>query len=77
MSATEATAEVFVTAFKALKPKGRAAVMERILADKHLAEDAADTLLLERRRPEAARPLTVVNNAGESQPSETKELVIP
>lgn len=75
MSAAEATAEVFVTAFKGLKPKRRAAVMERILADKQLAEDAADTLLHERRRPEPARPLTAVNNAGESQPSETKELV--
>lgn len=60
MSATEATAEVFITAFKALKPKQRAAVMELIFADKQLAEDAADTLLLERRRNEPSRPLSTV-----------------
>ncbi len=60
MSSTEATAEVFVTAFKALKPKQRAAVMERLFTDKRLAEEAADTLLVERRRTEPARPLSAV-----------------
>ena len=60
MSVTEATAEVFVTAFKALKPNQRAAVMERIFADKQLSEDTADTLLIERRRNEPARPLSTV-----------------
>ena len=60
MSAIEATAEVFVTAFKALKPKQCAAVMERIFADKRLAEDAANTLLTERRRSEPSRPLNAV-----------------
>ena len=57
---TEATAEIFITAFKALKPGQRAAVMERIFSDRSLAEDAADTLLLERRRDEPARPLAEV-----------------
>lgn len=60
MSSTEATAEVFVTAFKALKPKQRAAIMERLFTDKHLAEEAVDTLLVERRRSEPARPLRAV-----------------
>ena len=50
MSATEATAEVFVTAFKSLKRREREAVLDRILADKILAEDVADTLALEARR---------------------------
>ena len=50
MSATEATAEVFVTAFKSLKRREREAVLDRILADKTLAEDLADTLELESRR---------------------------
>ena len=60
MSTTEATAEVFVTAFKALKPKQRAAVMERLFTDKQLADEAADTLLVERRRSEPVRPLGAV-----------------
>jgi len=50
MSAAEATAEIFVMAFKALKPREREAVLERIVADTALAEDLADTLLLEKRR---------------------------
>jgi hypothetical protein len=36
MSAIEATAEVFVTAFKSLKPRQHEAVLERMLADKEL-----------------------------------------
>jgi hypothetical protein len=50
MSATEATAEVFVTAFKSLKRREREAVLERLLADGSMAEDFADTLALEARR---------------------------
>jgi hypothetical protein len=50
MSAIEATAEVFVTAFKALKRSQREAVLERMLADEQLSEDLADTLALEARR---------------------------
>lgn len=56
MSATEATAEVFLTAFKALKRRQREAVMERILADAELAEDVADTLALEARRRQPREP---------------------
>ena len=50
MSAIEATAEVFFTAFKALKRPQREAVLERMLADEQLSEDLADTLALEARR---------------------------
>ena len=50
MSATEATAEVFVTAFKSLKPRQREAVLERMLADEELSADIADTVALETRR---------------------------
>ena len=50
MSATEATAEVFVTAFKSLKPRQREAVLARMLEDKQLSADIADTLTLEARR---------------------------
>jgi hypothetical protein len=50
MSADQATAEVFVMAFKSLKRSEREAVFERLLADNEISEDFADTLLLESRR---------------------------
>jgi hypothetical protein len=50
MSASDATAEVFVTAFRALKPREREAVWQKLVSDKRLAEDLADTLALEARR---------------------------
>jgi hypothetical protein len=50
MSAAQATAEVFVTAFKSLKRNQREAVLERMLTDEELSEDLADTLALESRR---------------------------
>ena len=56
MSATEATAEIFLTAFKALKRKERDAVLERLVADPELAEDLADTLALEKRRRQPHEP---------------------
>jgi hypothetical protein len=50
MSATEATAEIFVTAFKSLKRRECEAILEHLLADEELSEDLADTLNLEARR---------------------------
>ena len=67
MSATEATAEVFVTAFKALRPRAREAVLERMLADKDISDDMADTLALEARRHQPRQPFRQV----------LKELKIP
>jgi hypothetical protein len=52
MSTSQATAEVFVTAFKSLKRRERDAVVERMLADDELREDLVDTLALESRRHE-------------------------
>jgi hypothetical protein len=60
MSATEATAEVFMTAFKALKSRERAAVLERLVSDVTLAEDLADSLKLEARRHQPHQPLRTV-----------------
>ena len=57
MSVTDATAEVFVTAFKALRPKEREAVLQKLVADATLAEDLADTLVLEARRHQPHGPL--------------------
>ncbi len=52
MSAIEATAEVFVTAFKSLKPRQREAVLERMLADDKLKLSVTmkESLALESRR---------------------------
>ena len=60
MSATEATAEVFVTAFKSLKRREREAVIERMLTDEELSEDLADTLALEARRHQPRQPFRQV-----------------
>jgi hypothetical protein len=50
MSAAQATAEVFITAFKSLKRREREAVFQRLLADEELSGDFADTVALEARR---------------------------
>jgi hypothetical protein len=60
MSATEATAEVFVTAFKALKRREREAILEKLVPDAKLAEDLADTLALKARRHQPHQPLREV-----------------
>lgn len=57
MSATEATAEIFVTAFRALKRKERNAVWQKLVTDAALAEDLADSLALEARRDQPHAPL--------------------
>ena len=56
MSATEATAEIFVS-FKAWKRKEREAVLQKLVADAELADDLADTLALEARRHQPHAPL--------------------
>ena len=56
MSAIEATAEVFVTAFKSLKTRRREAVLERMLEDKDISSDIANTLELEARRHQPRQP---------------------
>jgi hypothetical protein len=60
MSAIEATAEVFFTAFKSLKPRQREAVLERMLADEDISADIADTLTLESRRNQPRQPFRQV-----------------
>ena len=60
MSATEATAEIFVTAFKALKRKEREAVFQKLVSDAELADDLADSLALEARRDRPHTPLRYV-----------------
>jgi len=57
MTATEETAEVFWTAFRALPKKERAAVVERLLKDREFVEDLIDIVILEQRQNEPSRSL--------------------
>lgn len=57
MIATEATAEVFWTAFRALSRKEREAVVEKLLEDEEFMEDLIDLVILEQRQNEPSRSL--------------------
>lgn len=60
MTSSEATAEVFWTAFGALPPEARDRFMEKMLADPTLREELEDLLDLEvvaERSSEPTRPL--------------------
>ena len=56
MTESEATAEVFWTAFKGLPRVERHAILERILKDKNLRHDLMDLTIIENRRSEPERP---------------------
>ena len=57
MTNTEATAEVFWTAFQALSKKEREAVVARFLKEKNFREDLIDVAILEERQREPSRSL--------------------
>jgi hypothetical protein len=57
MTPTEATAEVFWTAFRALSRREKGAVVEKLLKDREFMEDLIDIVILEQRRKEPSRPL--------------------
>ncbi len=57
MTSTQATAEVFWTAFRSLKKKDRGAVVERLIGDKDFMEDLFDLVILEQRKREPSRSL--------------------
>ncbi len=50
MKTNQATAEVFFTAFKALKNKEKMAFLEKILSDSELKEDLIDIALIEKAK---------------------------
>ena len=56
MTKTQATGEVFWTAFQALRPNEKQAVLERLLKDKRLRQDLQDLATIASRKHEAARP---------------------
>lgn len=57
MTTTEATAEVFWTAFRSLPKKERKAVVEKLLEDREFMEDLIDIVILEQRQKEPSRSL--------------------
>lgn len=59
MTAKEATAEVFWTAFKALSKKEREAVVARLLQDEEFLEDLVDVALIEAARQEPGEDLSL------------------
>ena len=57
MTAREATAEVFWTAFRALSKKERQAVLEKLVKQKEFREDLIDLAIIEQRQQEPSRRL--------------------
>jgi hypothetical protein len=55
MTAQEATAEVFWTAFRALPKESREAIVEKLLGDQEFLEDLIDMVLLKQRANEPSR----------------------
>lgn len=56
-TATKATSEVFLTAFRALSREEREAVVDKLLKDKEFMEDLIDISIMEQRRHEPSRSL--------------------
>jgi hypothetical protein len=50
VKASQATAEVFFTAFKALENAEREAFLEKVVSDRELREDLTDLALIEEAR---------------------------
>lgn len=57
MTKTQATGKVFWTAFQALGPVEKQAVLERLLQDEVLRRDLLDLATIASRKSEPARPL--------------------
>ncbi|HHT9119078.1 MAG TPA: hypothetical protein ACFYD3_00845 [Candidatus Hypogeohydataceae bacterium YC41] len=57
MTAKEAIAEVFWTAFRALPKREREAIVEKLLEDREFMEDLIDIAIMEQRKKEPSRPL--------------------
>jgi hypothetical protein len=56
MTVVQATAEVFMTAFRALPKKEQHSVLVRMAEDEDIREDLLDLALIEERRCESSRP---------------------
>ena len=58
MRANQATAEVFFTAFKALKNKEKEAFLEKMIGDPELREDLIDIVLIEEAKKVKGKPVS-------------------
>ena len=56
MKANQATAEVFFTAFKALKTSEKEAFLEKVISDPALREDLIDIALIEEAKKTKGKP---------------------
>jgi hypothetical protein len=57
MTQPQATAEVFWTAYQALKPKEREAFLSKLMTDKKLAEDLRYAAVVDKRKNEPTTSL--------------------
>ncbi|MBI4653849.1 MAG: hypothetical protein HY752_02490 [Nitrospirae bacterium] len=57
MRTSEATAEVFFTAFKTLKNKGKEAFLEKVISNHELREDLFDIVLIEEAKKAKGKPV--------------------
>ncbi|HET54889.1 MAG TPA: hypothetical protein ENN33_06695 [Ignavibacteria bacterium] len=57
MTATNATAEIFWTAFRAMPKKQRNAIIDKLLTDNEFMEDLIDISIIKQRENEPSRSL--------------------
>lgn len=57
ITATNATAEIFCTAFRAMPKKERNAVIDKLLTDNEFMEDLIDISIIKQRENEPSRSL--------------------
>jgi len=58
LKTNQATAEVFFTAFKALKGKEKEAFLEKVISDPKLREDLIDIVLIEKAKKVKGKPIS-------------------
>ena len=57
MKTNQATAEIFYTAFKALKSREQEAFLEKVLKDERLSEDLLDMALIKKAKKVKGTPI--------------------
>ena len=57
MTAVEARAEIFITAFRSLSKGEKEAVIRKLLNDKHFMQDLMDAAVIQERLKQSSRPL--------------------
>jgi hypothetical protein len=57
VKSTDATAEIFLTAFKAMPRKEQSAIIDKLLKEKEFTEDLIDIAILKKRENEPSTSL--------------------